>query len=462
MSTSSPSGLRPMRVKGGEEVGAVGDKEISQEAALEPESLPEGDEEAIEASEEKRGVIKMADPRQPSEEERREHCLTHLPYRNWCQHCVRGRGREADHKKLKEQSEGLHELHFDYMFMGPENQPGKTLTILVVKERRTKMVMATAVPSKSTGRFVVERVGAFIKELGIDHLDIVAKSDQEPSIKKFVEDVGKSRGGSSGRWITEFSPVKSSASNGVVERGIQSVQGQIRVLKDALEDRWKREISAVECIVPWIVEWSAHVLNRFEVGKDGRTAFERCKGKRAKHLGIEFGEAVLWRKKPPGGALGKLSVAWSNGVFLGVKGRSNEIIVSEASGVWKTRTVQRRSIGDRWDVTNAEQIQFVPWKVHEEDEKADGDVLVAVKLTEEEVAEQLKEADFDLSDTAVPRRFYVTTKLLKEHGFSAKCEGCRAVLENKPKQTHSEECRRRILEAIGKHDPRLGGSASEV
>ena len=104
---------------------------------------------------------------------------------------------------------------------------------------------------------------------------------------------------------------------------------------------------------------------------------------------------------------------------------------------------------------NAEQIQFVPWNAHEEDEKADGDVLVAVKLTEEEVAEQLKEGDFDLSDTAVPRRFYVTTKLLKEHGFSAKCEGCRAVLENKPKQTHSEECRRRILEDIGKHDPRL-------
>ena len=96
MSTSSPSGLRPISVNGGEEVVAVGDKEISQEAALEPESLPEGDEEAIEASEEKRGVIKMADPRQPSEEERREHCLTHLPFRNWRPHSVRGRGREAD------------------------------------------------------------------------------------------------------------------------------------------------------------------------------------------------------------------------------------------------------------------------------------------------------------------------------------------------------------------------------
>ena len=159
--------------------------------------------------------------------------------------------------------------------------------------------------------------------------------------------------------------------------------------------------------------------------------------------------------RTPRWSLGEVVSGLVEWFFLGVKGRSNEIIVSETSGVWKTRTVQRRSIGDRWDVTNAEQIQFVPWKVHEEDEKADGDVLVAVKLTEEEVAEQLKEADFDLSDTAVPRRFYVTTKLLKEHGFSAKCEGCRAVLENKPKQTHSEECRRRVLEAIGKHDPRL-------
>ena len=177
------------------------------------------------------------------------------------------------------------------------------------------MLMATAIPSKSTGEFVIARVGAFIRELGIDHLDIVAKSDQEPSIKKLVEDVGRSRGGGSGRWITEFSPVKSSASNGVVERGIQSAQGQIRVRKDGHESRWKRERAAVECITPWLIERAALVLNMFEVGKDGRTAYERCKGKKAKHLGIKFGEAVLWRRKPSGGALEKLSVAWSNGVF---------------------------------------------------------------------------------------------------------------------------------------------------
>ena len=52
------------------------------------------------------------------------------------------------------------------------------------------MLMSTAMPSKSTGQFITARVGAFIRELGIGHLDIVAKSDQEPSIKKLVEDVG--------------------------------------------------------------------------------------------------------------------------------------------------------------------------------------------------------------------------------------------------------------------------------
>jgi len=452
----SQMSVSPVEVNSGERVITVvgGDQESTREA----EERSTREAEQAEAGGEERKVVKVLDPRQPTDEERRTHNLTHLPYRSWCEHCVKGRGRETDHKHLKSQPEveGLHELHFDYMFMGPENKPRETLTILVVKERRTKMLMSTAIPSKSTGKFITARVGAFIRELGIGHLDIVAKSDQEPSIKKLVEDVGRSRGAGAGRWITEFSPVGSSASNGVVERGIQSVQGQIRTIKDGLESRWKREISAVECVAPWIVEWSAHVLNRFEVGKDGRASYERCKGKPARHLGIEFGEAVLWRRKHSGGALGKLSSAWSNGVFLGVKGLSGEVIVSDTSGVYKSRTVHRKPIGDRWDVESSNLIQYAPWKVNADDEKADGDVLVAIKLTEEEIAEQIREKEFDMGDTSAPRRLKITKADLGTHGYSARCDGCRAALAGRPAQNHSEECRRRVLEAIGKDDPRLG------
>ena len=116
---------------------------------------------------------------------------------------------------------------------------------------------------------------------------------------------------------------------------------------------------AASAVIPWLMEYAAHLLNRFEVGHDSKTAYERCKGKRARCAGIEFGEAVLWRRKPVGGALGKLSVMWGDGVFLGVKGKTGEFIIGDSAGVWKTRTVQRKPIGERWNAGSAEMVRWV-------------------------------------------------------------------------------------------------------
>ena len=93
-----------------------------------------------------------------------------------------------------------------------------------------------------------------------------------------------------------------------------------------------------------MLEFAAHLLNRFEVGADGKTAYERCKGKASKSYGLEFGEGVLWKRKRVGNALGKLTSLWGDGVFLGVKGKSVEFVVCDAAGVWKTRTIQRKQV----------------------------------------------------------------------------------------------------------------------
>ena len=147
----------------------------------------------------------------------------------------------------------------------------------------------------------------------------MVKSDQEPTIKEVVNDVGKLRAaGGGGKFVIENSPVGASASNGVIERGIQSITGQARVLLDRLEAKWKSKIPYAHPILCYIVEYAASLLNRFEVGHDGKTSYERCKGKKAKTLGIEFGEAVFWKRKLSGGALGKLTVTWEDGVYLGV------------------------------------------------------------------------------------------------------------------------------------------------
>ena len=61
-----------------------------------------------------------------------------------------------------------------------------------------------------------------------------------------------------------------------------------------------------------------------EIGKDRKTAYERLKGKKAKVQGLEFGEGVLWKRRPEGGPLGKLTCMWNDGVFMGVKGSTGE------------------------------------------------------------------------------------------------------------------------------------------
>ena len=42
-------------------------------------------------------------PKEPTELERIKHEATHIPYRSWCQHCIRGRGRNKPHLRKKEE-----------------------------------------------------------------------------------------------------------------------------------------------------------------------------------------------------------------------------------------------------------------------------------------------------------------------------------------------------------------------
>ena len=68
-------------------------------------------------------------------------------------------------------------------------------------------------------------------------------------------------------------------------------------MKLALEGRIGKEIDAEACVVTFMAEYASFLLNRLLVGKDGKTAYERNKGKKATVLGLEFGEKVLFKGK---------------------------------------------------------------------------------------------------------------------------------------------------------------------
>ncbi len=77
----------------------------------------------------KRAPTEIPEPLQLSREEVDEHDLTHLPFRSWCRHCVRGKGRAADHTGSVRE-DGLPELHLDYCFMKSEVAEMKTILVL--------------------------------------------------------------------------------------------------------------------------------------------------------------------------------------------------------------------------------------------------------------------------------------------------------------------------------------------
>ena len=139
--------------------------------------------------------------------------------------CVQGRGMQAPHFRAKKDDHQIKEFHTDFMLLGPKEVAGQTLACMVVREAETRMTMAAAVPYKTTGTYISERIVAFLHETGSLHCDIIVRSDQEPAVMSIMEEVGNiraQRGG--GRFVVENSPIGSSQSNAVAEKAIQSVQ----------------------------------------------------------------------------------------------------------------------------------------------------------------------------------------------------------------------------------------------
>jgi len=120
--------------------------------------------------------------------------------------------------------------------------------------------MATAVPNKgASGRFATDKCLEFMEENGDGDNNVVVKKDQEPSMEYLFKDIRDQR--PEGRTIPEESPVKSSGSNGFVERGVQEIEGGIRALLLGLQERIGRKIDARERMASFILEYVVYLLN---------------------------------------------------------------------------------------------------------------------------------------------------------------------------------------------------------
>ena len=272
------------------------------------------------------------DPGQPTREEVARHSATHLPYRSWCKHCVKGRGTAHPHTSMYHSREGeVPTVGADYHYMGMEGEEG-TVPMLAIKDAASKVVFDIVATAKGNNEYMVRRVMQCLDLLGYKR--IILKSDNEPSLVALLGEV-KDRCG--GDIIPERSVVKDSQGNGMIESGIRTVTGQIKTMKSQLEEHLG-EIGSNHTCIAWLVEHASFVISMFGIGRDGKEPYKLLKGKSWHGVVYEFGEGVQFRPIEAKGRY-KLDDNLVDGVFLGIGRKSGEYILGTHTGVYRARDV---------------------------------------------------------------------------------------------------------------------------
>ena len=77
----------------------------------------------------------------------------HLPYREWCRHCVRGRGRNRPHRKQtgEEEENKVPRVTIDYFFMSKEEELASNNPLMVMIDEHTDNKYMRAVGQKGIG-----------------------------------------------------------------------------------------------------------------------------------------------------------------------------------------------------------------------------------------------------------------------------------------------------------------------
>ena len=132
-----------------------------------------------------------------------------------------------------------------------------------------------------------------------------------------------------------------------MERAIQTWEGQVRTLKDALEYRLSCTIPPDHPIMTWMVEYAASLIRRCLLTTDGRIPYEKIKGRASRRSVALFGEKVWY--KPSHGRSKTLDYVLEEGIFLGLQDRSDEALIGVDNGVVKCRDIRRQAEEHRWN-----------------------------------------------------------------------------------------------------------------
>eukprot|EP00435_Cladocopium_sp_Y103_P016599 s3099_g4.t1 len=401
------------------------------------------------------GTMRMAQrtPFKPSADEIREHNISHVPYRDWCVHCVRGRGRTLAHRRVpkSEEEKGRKRplVHMDYFYLGARSE--ETLPILAMLDETTQRMFSITMPCKGLDhQYCAAIVRRLFKCLGLQ--DAIVKSDTERSIVALRSAIQEEFPGVG----CEDAVKGESATNGPIESCVGRLQGQARTLKSSLEEHYNMKIPPRHPVLSWLVDYCGALISRFLRGPDGRTGYERSTGRPWRIKLPEFGENVLYQPLKGEREKKKIEPKFEPGIFLGLQEATGLRWIGTGDGVVRSWTIKRLADEDKWQRDKLESMIGLPWQLRPKIEK-DADIgklplpfELAVEDDQpeektEEPPKEVKRRDY------VPRGIYIRKDVeLKQFGFTEGCDGCDRARHGLSHRAHSRACKERIMGELEK------------
>ena len=321
--------------------------------------------------------------------------------------------------------------------------------------------------------WATKRVVKDMEEL--DKAHCILKTDGEPAIIALQNRIQALR---EGRTVPRNPPAYNPQSNGPCEKAVHDVTAHLRTLKLALESRLKVEIDDNLPIVQWMIEHAVFLLNKFGVGPDGMTPFERLTGRKWKRPVLEVGEVCLAKlaiRRDNRGARRvahhksghrmKLKSRSIDAVWVGQIARTGEHVVIKSDGnAVRCRTVRRVPEEHRWSAERVLLIRATPRVPAPASNKPEiieprladdegptaplGEVNLPAGEPTEDSGVKLEQPEVRGRDSDV-REFRITNRLLEKYGFTDECVGCTHKATGGTEKigghlSHSIACRERL------------------
>lgn len=250
----------------------------------------------------------------PSKEEREAHNVTHLPFRPWCEYCVRGRGRDRYHRRFAGDADAqdLPTMSIDYGFLtqkcgGPACEAeveqeldliqdrAKARPLLVMKEYLKETVWGYLCGKK--GAVGEEWLGMAINDdlttVGVNSEYLITKSDQENAIIDILAEVSHARADKT--TAREHSVLGDSDDNGKVGNAVKEVMGLVRTLRAALEARLGDRVDLHSPVTDWLVRHAGVRITRHWKRLSGKSPYRLIFGRDSALPVVEFGELVMFK-----------------------------------------------------------------------------------------------------------------------------------------------------------------------